>query len=136
MSIQITIIIITAIIAICYLIVNILYYFKNKEKLNLRQFILSEYEKVYINIEHIKRSAFRMEVSINDIQKAFCEVVSYKWISVKNSLPPVDEEVMVLTSGDALYFGHIVDKKIAKDYNGWNIPNVEYWLPFINPKKD
>lgn len=57
-----------------------------------------------------------------------------KWISVKDSLPPVDEEVMVFTSEEALYFGHIVDKKIAKDYNGWNIPNVEYWLPFVNPK--
>ena len=59
-----------------------------------------------------------------------------EWISVKNSLPPVDEEVIVFTSDEALYFGHTVDKKIAKDYNGWNIPNVEYWLPFVNPKKD
>lgn len=57
-----------------------------------------------------------------------------EWISVKKELPPVDEEVMVFTSEDELYFGHIVDKKIAKDYNGWNIPNVEYWLPFVNPK--
>ena len=57
-----------------------------------------------------------------------------EWISVKKELPPVDEEVMVFTSDKALYFGHIVDKKIAKDYNGWNIPNVEYWLPFVDPK--
>lgn len=57
-----------------------------------------------------------------------------KWISVKKSLPPVNEVVMVFTSSETLYFGHIVDKKIAKDYNGWNIPNVEYWLPFVNPK--
>lgn len=57
-----------------------------------------------------------------------------KWISVKKELPPVNKEVMVFTSDEALYFGHIVDKRIAKDYNGWNIPNVEYWLPFINPK--
>lgn len=61
---------------------------------------------------------------------------SPEWISVKKELPPQGEEVMVFTSDEALYFGHIVDKKIAKDYNGWNIPNVEYWLPFINPKKD
>lgn len=60
--------------------------------------------------------------------------VSPVWVSVKDSLPPVDEEVMVFTSDEVLYFGHIVDKKIAKDYNGWNIPNVEYWLPFVNPK--
>ena len=56
------------------------------------------------------------------------------WISVKDELPSVDEEVVVLTKDGEICFGHIVDKKIAKDYNGWNIPNVEYWLPFINPK--
>lgn len=56
------------------------------------------------------------------------------WISVKEELPPVDKEVVVFTTDDRLCFGHIVDKKIAKDYNGWNIPNVEYWLPFVDPK--
>lgn len=57
------------------------------------------------------------------------------WISVKEELPPVDEEVVVFTTDGRLCFGHIVDKKIAKDYNGWNIPNVEYWLPFVDPQK-
>ena len=56
------------------------------------------------------------------------------WISVKDELPPVDEEVVVFTTEGRLCFGHIVDKKIAKDYNGWNIPNVEYWLPFVDPE--
>ena len=56
------------------------------------------------------------------------------WISVKDELPPLDEEVVVFTTDGRLCFGHIVDKKIAKDYNGWNIPNVEYWLPFVDPK--
>ena len=56
------------------------------------------------------------------------------WISVKDELPSVDEEVVVLTKDGEICFGHIVDKKIAKDYNGWNIPDVEYWLPFVNPK--
>ena len=58
------------------------------------------------------------------------------WISVKDELPPADEEVIVFTTEGRLCFGHIVDKKIAKDYNGWNIPNVEYWLPFVDPKND
>lgn len=71
---------------------------------------------------------------VANIQEKRPKQVSPVWISVKDSLPPVDEEVMVFTSEDELYFGHIVDKKIAKDYNGWNIPNVEYWLPFVNPK--
>lgn len=56
------------------------------------------------------------------------------WISVKDELPSVDEEVVVLTKDGEICFGHIVDKKIAKDYNGWNIPDVEYWLPFVDPK--
>lgn len=57
-----------------------------------------------------------------------------RWISVKDELPPVDKEAVVLTTGGEIYFGHIVDKKIPKDYNGWNIPDVEYWLPFVDPK--
>ncbi len=60
--------------------------------------------------------------------------VSPVWVSVKDRLPPVDEEVIVLTTIGRISFGHIVDKKIAKDYNGWNIPDVEYWLPFVDPK--
>ena len=57
-----------------------------------------------------------------------------RWISVKDELPPVDKEAVVLTKDGEICFGHIVDKKIAKDYNGWNIPDVEYWLPFVDPK--
>lgn len=60
--------------------------------------------------------------------------VSPIWVSAKDELPPVDKEVIVLTTIGRISFGHIVDKKIAKDYNGWNIPNVEYWLPFVDPK--
>lgn len=56
------------------------------------------------------------------------------WVSVKDKLPPVDKEAVVLTTDGEICFGHIVDKKIAKDYNGWNIPDVEYWLPFVDPK--
>lgn len=58
-----------------------------------------------------------------------------QWISVDENLPKQDEEVIVLC-GDSniapnykISFGHIVDKTICKDYNGWNIPNVIYWLP-------
>lgn len=62
------------------------------------------------------------------------EVNKSDWVSVEDGLPPVDKEVVVLTIAGRIYFGHIVDKKIAKDYNGWNIPDVEYWLPFVDPK--
>ena len=60
------------------------------------------------------------------------------WHSVKDSLPPIDEEVIVLTDdvhgkivpgSHYLCYGHIVDKNIAVDYNGWNIPGVTHWMP-------
>lgn len=57
------------------------------------------------------------------------------WHSVDASLPPMDEEVIVLSdelNTAPIYkigFGHIVDKNIAVDYNGWNIPGVRYWMP-------
>lgn len=53
--------------------------------------------------------------------------------------PPVDEEVIVLTDiitkgglnagFGKIAFGHIVDKDIAVDYDGWNIDGVRYWMP-------
>ena len=61
--------------------------------------------------------------------------VSPVWVSVKDELPPLDKEVIVLTTIGRISFGHIVNKRIAKDYNGWNIPDVEYWLPFVDPKE-
>lgn len=73
---------------------------------------------------------------VADIQESRPKQVSPVWVSVKDRLPPVDKEVVVLTTDSEIRFGHIVDKKIAKDYNGWNIPNVEYWLPFVDPKND
>ena len=64
------------------------------------------------------------------------KAVSPVWVSIKDKLPPVDKEAVVLTTDGKICFGHIVDKKIAKGYNGWNIPDVEYWLPFVNPKNE
>ena len=57
------------------------------------------------------------------------------WISVEEDLPKQDEEVIVLCDdlniapNYRISFGHIVDKTICQDYNGWNIPNVVYWIP-------
>lgn len=59
---------------------------------------------------------------------------SLGWISVKDRLPMQDEEVIVLTDklGIApmyeISFGHIVDKERCIDYDGWNVPGVEYWM--------
>ena len=55
------------------------------------------------------------------------------WRSVEEELPKQDEEVIVLVDEPAPFykiaFGHIVDKERCKDYNGWHIPNVVYWVP-------
>ena len=63
---------------------------------------------------------------------------SIKWIDVKEQLPPMNEEVIVLTDiingkkvdgANQICFGHIVDTRYAKDYNGWNIDGVHHWIP-------
>ena len=64
------------------------------------------------------------------------------WISVEESLPKQDEEVIVLCDElntapcYKIAFGHIVDKTICKDYNGWNIPGVVYWFPMPKLPKE
>lgn len=73
---------------------------------------------------------------ISNLEEALKELNKSDWVSVEDGLPPVDKEVVVLTIAGRISFGHIVDKKIAKDYNGWNIPDVEYWLPFVDPKDE
>ncbi len=54
------------------------------------------------------------------------------WISVKDKLPEMGVEVIVLTYAlrvPRIAFGHIVDKEQAVDYNGWDTPFVRYWMP-------
>lgn len=60
------------------------------------------------------------------------------WHSVDESLPPIDEEVIVLTnrvrdieldSANRICFAHIVDRSLAIDWDGWNVPGVKYWMP-------
>ena len=75
-----------------------------------------------------------LDKMVANMKERIPKQVSPIWVSVKDRLPPVDKEVIVLTTIGRISFGHIVDKKIAKDYNGWNIPDVEYWLPFVDPK--
>ena len=60
------------------------------------------------------------------------------WHSVDECLPEIDEEVIVLTNNihgktvkgaNYICFGHLVDRRYAMDYNGWNIPGVKFWMP-------
>lgn len=60
--------------------------------------------------------------------------------------PPVDEEVIVLTDiitkgglnagFGKIAFGHIVNKDIAVDFDGWNIEGVRYWMPMPEIPKE
>ena len=44
--------------------------------------------------------------------------------------PLVDEEVIALVGEyNKISFAHIVNKDICVDYDGWNIPDVRWWIP-------
>lgn len=92
--------------------------------------------------EQIENVAYKQEELVNMYSESFIEGAELAdantkshWISVKDSLPEKDEDVIVLCdelNTAPLYkisFAHIVDKTMCKDYNGWNIPNVVYWFP-------
>ena len=66
-----------------------------------------------------------------------------EWHDAKKEQPPMDEEVIVLTNilnekelntPRRICFGHIVDKNICVNYDGWNIPGVAYWMYYKEPK--
>ena len=51
--------------------------------------------------------------------------------------PAIDEEVIALVGEyNEIYFAHIVDKNIAIDYDGWNIPEVKCWIPCPKIEED
>ena len=44
--------------------------------------------------------------------------------------PAIDEEVIALVGENKMIsFAHIVDKDRCVDYDGWNIPDVRWWIP-------
>lgn len=58
------------------------------------------------------------------------------WISVNDSLPAMNVEVIALDDEGKISFAHRVDITVENHYRGWNIPSVEYWMPFNNPLED
>ena len=51
--------------------------------------------------------------------------------------PQVDEEVIALVGEyNQIYFAHIVDKRFCVDYDGWNIPDVRWWIPCPKIEED
>lgn len=82
---------------------------------------------LYYRYKYVKRWAYVSEVL------AIPKKETPGWLDARKQQPKVDEEVIVLLSTDApgyykISFGHIVDK-MCKDYNGWNIPGVRFWMP-------
>ena len=51
--------------------------------------------------------------------------------------PMIDEEVIALVGENKMIsFAHIVDKNKAIDYDGWNIPDVRWWIPCPKIEED
>ena len=51
--------------------------------------------------------------------------------------PQMDEEVIALVGEyNKIYFAHIVDKRLCVDYDGWNIPDVRWWIPCPKIEED
>ena len=64
---------------------------------------------------------------IGDVYKVSSEKPAWR---PSTEHPLVDEEVIALIGEyNQIGFAHIVDKNIAIDYDGWNIPDVKCWIP-------
>lgn len=85
--------------------------------------------------EIIKQSNANDEMVIDNLKDEFAYGTN-SWISVNDRLPEMDREVIALDDEGRISFAHIVDITTTKHYRGWNIPSVEYWMPFNNPLKD
>lgn len=94
---------------------------------------LDSYDKEMFIKENPALRVYLIEGFIAGYHGAVCTASS--WFSVDECLPERDAECIVLDKDGRISFGHIVDKKIAVDYDGWNIPNVVFWTKF-EPTKD
>ena len=94
----------------------------------LKDFAEQGYENAVECIDWLEKQGFALD--------------NHQFINVTDGLPKQDEEVIVLCDElntapcYKIAFGHIVDKTICKDYNGWNIPNVVYWFPMPKLPKE
>ncbi len=81
----------------------------------------------------------REEEMIRESQKRYDDVAfldGVKWADEhpywrpSTEHPQMDEEVIALVGEyNQIYFAHIVDKRFCVDYDGWNIPDVRWWIP-------
>ena len=79
--------------------------------------------------------AFTFYGHSKECYKAFLHGVDWAgknpyWRDAKKYKPIQDEEVIAIVGENLMIsFAHIVNKKYAVDYDGWNIPDVRYWMP-------
>ena len=85
--------------------------------------------------EIIKQSDANSEMVIDKLECEFDYGIS-SWISVNEGLPEMDREVIALDDENKLSFAHRVDTTVENNYRGWNIPGVEYWMPFNDHLED
>ena len=85
--------------------------------------------------EIIKQSDANSEMVIDWLECEF-DYEMNSWISVNEGLPEIDREVIALDDENKLSFAHRVDTTVENHYRGWNIPSVEYWMPFNNTLED
>ena len=106
----------------------------------IRRWIIDDI-RYNINNEPLNNSEYKKkaEKAIAWLEK-HCEVYNS---SVNNAWRPstehplVDEEVIALVGEyNAIYFAHIVDKRFCVDYDGWNIPDVRWWIPCPKIEED
>ena len=79
--------------------------------------------------EIIKQSDANSEMVIDKLECEFDYGIN-SWISVNEGLPEMGREVIALDDENKLSFAHRVDTTVENNYRGWNIPSVEYWIPF------
>ena len=82
--------------------------------------------------EIIKQSDANSEMVIDNLKDEFAYGTN-SWISVNDRLPAMNVEVIALDDEGKISFAHRVDITVENHYRGWNIPSVEYWMPFNNP---
>lgn len=88
----------------------------------------------------------REEEMIRESQKRYDDIAfldGVKWADEhpywrpSTEHPQMDDEVIALVGEyNAIYFAHIVNKNIAIDYDGWNIPDVRGWIPCPKIEED
>lgn len=82
--------------------------------------------------EIIKQSNANAEMVIDNLANGISYAAG-SWISVKDRMPAMNVEVIALDDEGKISFAHRVNTMVETHYMGWNIPSVEYWMPFNNP---